>query len=89
MANFDGSQAKRESVKLANNLHDHLRSHYESGVQIQTALALYQAGTDPVFNATIGALYSAAERAELAVMLNQVNDLVSDWSANHAGAIAG
>jgi hypothetical protein len=88
MANFDTSQARRESVKQANNLLDLIRSLYQSGKQIQVLLALYQANTDPAFNAAINALYTSSERAELAVMLGQVNQLVTDWTNNHAGAVA-
>jgi hypothetical protein len=87
MANFDTANTKRESIKQANNLLDHVRSLYASGVQIQTLLALYQAGTDPAFNAAINAIYTAPERQELAVMLAQINSLVTDWTANHAGAV--
>jgi hypothetical protein len=86
LANFDTSQAKRESVKQANNLLDLIRSVYANGKQIQTLLALYQAGSDPAFNAAINALYTAGERTELNAMLTQVNTLVNDWAANHITA---
>ena len=89
MANFDTSNARRESVRQANNLLDYIRSHYASGKQIQYLLALYQANTDPVFTASVNVLYTASERSELAVMLGQVNTLVGDWTTNHAGAVGG
>lgn len=87
MANFDQANQRREAVKGANNLLDLIRNLYESGRQIQALLALYQAGSDPTFNAAINALYTTAERAELAAMLAQVNTLVTDWQTNHAGAV--
>ena len=87
MANFDTANARHESLKQANNLLDHIRNLYASGTQIQASLALYQAGTDPAFNAAINAIYNAAERTELGVMLGQVNTLINDWTVNHAAAV--
>lgn len=87
MANFDTAITKREAVKQANNLLDLVQHMYQSGKQIQTLMALYQATTDPAFNAAINALFTSGERAELAVMLGQVNSLVTDWTTNHAGAV--
>jgi len=88
MANFDSANTRRESVRNANNLLDLIRDVYQSGKQIQTLLALYQANSDPTFTAAVNALYSGPERAELAVMLGQINTLVTDWTNNHAGAVA-
>lgn len=87
MANFDTSATRRESVKQANNLLDLVLHVYQSGKQVQTLLALFQAGTDPTFNAAVSALYSAAERQELATMLAQINTLITDWETNHRNAI--
>jgi hypothetical protein len=89
MANFDTHQDKANAVRRAMNVLAQVRSVYESGKLVQQALALYQAGTDPAFNAAINALFSSAERAELGVMLNQINTLITDWEANHMGAIGG
>lgn len=87
MANFDNSATKRESVHAANNLLSNIRNMYLIGKDIQALLNRYQAGTDPVFNAAVNALYTASERTELGAMLAQVNALVSDFETNHAGAI--
>lgn len=87
MANFDSANAKHETVRNANNLLDHVRNLYAAGKEIQTLMALYQANSDPAFTAAINALYTTAERQELGVMLGQVNTLVNDWTANHAGAV--
>lgn len=89
MANFDGSTAKAQSVRDANNLLALFQSIYQTGKTIQTLMALYQAGTDPTFNGAINSLFTTSERQELAQMQNQVNSLVVDWEANHSGAITG
>lgn len=89
MANFDGYQAKSDASRKAFNLLPLIRGIYESGRQVQAALALYQANTDPAFNAAVNAIFNASERAELGQMLAQINALVIDWEANHALAISG
>lgn len=88
MANFDQSQAKRNSVRDANNLLDLIRNTYQSAKAMQTLLARYQAGTDSTFNAAVNALYTPAERQELGAMLNQAAALVTDWETSHPAAIA-
>lgn len=87
MANFDGAAAKLQSARDATNLLQLLRATYTTAKQVQSALALYQAGTDPVFVAAINALFTSAERSELGAMGAQLATLVSDWEASHAGAI--
>lgn len=83
MANFDTAQAKRESVRNANNLLDFIQHIYQSSKQVQALLALYTAGTDPTFTAAINALYSGGERTELGAMLTDINTLIAVWEANH------
>jgi hypothetical protein len=83
MANFDTSQAKRESVRNANNLLDFIQHIYQSSKATQQLLTLYTAGTDPTFNAAVNALYSTAERAELGAMLTDITTLLTSWEANH------
>lgn len=89
MANFDTYQAKSDAARKAFNLLAIIRNIYESGKQVQGALALYQAGTDAAFNAAVNAIFTTAERTELGQMLAQINALVTDWENNHAGAISG
>jgi hypothetical protein len=87
VANFDTHQEKANAARKAFNVLALVRSVYESGKQVQLALALYQAGTDPVFNAAVNALFTSAERTELGQMLAQINALVTDWETNHRGAL--
>lgn len=90
MANFDSTtQTKRDSIYRAAGLLDRVRAVYGAAKGVQSEMALYQAGTDPTFNAAINALFSPAERQELGQMLSQINNLVQDWEANHVGAIQG
>ncbi len=83
MANFDTSDVKANSLNQATSLLNDTRSLYTQAKSVQSKLALYQAGTDPAFNAAINALFSAAERTQLGQMLAKINDLVTDWEANH------
>jgi hypothetical protein len=89
MANFDAYQAKSDATRKAFNLLHLIRGIYENGKQVQAALALYQAATDPAFNAAVNAIFSATERQELGQMLSQITALVTDWEANHIGALQG
>jgi Na+-translocating ferredoxin:NAD+ oxidoreductase RnfG subunit len=89
MANFDNSAAKRNSTRDANNLLALFQNIYTNGKAIQTLMALYQANTDPTFNGAVNALFTQSERQELLTMQNQVNALITDWTANHAGALGG
>jgi hypothetical protein len=84
---FETAEIKIKAVGKAGNLLGQIRTLYTFGKNVQAALALYQAGTDPAFNAAVDALFSGAERAELGVMLGNINTLVTTWEANHAAAL--
>lgn len=51
MANFDGAATRLQSARDATNLLQLLRATYTTAKAVTAALALYQAGTDPIFNA--------------------------------------
>ena len=87
MADFSAIKTKRSSINNAYRLLDYVRGTYNAAKQAQTLLQLFQAGTDPTFNTAVNALFTAAQRTELAAMLTQINALVSDWETNHASAI--
>lgn len=87
MANFDTADDRHNAVHMANSLLPQVRGLYVQAKQVQAALALYQAGSTPAFNAAVNALFSASERTELGQMLSQINALVTDWETNHIGAI--
>ena len=84
---FATAQAKIDAVTQAGNVLGILRTVYQFSVQLQAALTLYEAGTDPTFNAAFNALFSAAERQELAAMIGDLSALVTGWQVNHPGAI--
>jgi hypothetical protein len=87
MANFDTSTSKRQSVQRANNLLANIQSAYNAMKIVQGLMTLYQSSSDPVFNAAVNALFTVAERTEIAAMLTGVNTLVTDWESNHSAAI--
>ena len=65
-----------------------LRTVHDFATTLQAAFALYQAGTDPTFNAAFNAIFTAGERSELGTMINQLIALcITDWEANHAQAL--
>lgn len=84
---FENTTTMLESVKAAQQLILDLRSIYQSSKLVQIKLALYQAGTDAVFNAAINALFNASERNDLSNMLTDINTLVTHWEANHKAAL--
>lgn len=84
---FENVATKQASVQRALNLLHQMRQLYAIGVNVQSILTDYQAGTNSTLNAAINAQFTAAERAELAVMLTQISALVTDWGANHSAAL--
>jgi hypothetical protein len=87
MADFDSTTQALQSVNRAANLLPAVRSVYSQAKAVQELLNLYQANTDATFNATINALFTSAQRTELANMLGDVNTLLADWEANHRSAL--
>lgn len=83
MPNFDPTQAKLDSIHKATALLEQLRAIYRQSKIAQTSLLLYQAGTDPLFNATVDEIFIVAERLELNQMFTQVDALENNWTANH------
>lgn len=84
---FETTTTKISAVARAGNVLGRLRTLYVYGKEVQSALALYQAGTDPAFNAAVDALFTSGERSELGTMLGHINTLVTEWETNHAAAI--
>jgi len=80
---FDATQAKITAVSKAGNVLGLLRTVYADAALLSQALTTYQAGTDPALNAAFNALFTAAERIELAAMIAQLQTLKADWEANH------
>ncbi len=83
MATFQGVDPKITSVNQASSLLGDLRSLYIQCKSVQSKMALYSVSTDATFNAVINALFVAADRTELSVMLTQINTLIADWELNH------
>ncbi len=84
---FGTAQQRIAAVERAGNVLGQLRTAYTFGAALRDALALYQAGTDPAFNAAFNALFTAQDRTELGTMINQLLTLVADWETNHAAAL--
>lgn len=87
MADFDAMTARMRAVRRATNLLAVARGAFEELKTLRTSLALYQAGTDPAFNAAVNALYTPTERAELAALIATSNTLLTNWEANHLDAL--
>jgi hypothetical protein len=77
-------QATRQAQSQAYNILDNLRNIYRDAKSAQDALTLYQAGTDPTFNAAVNGLYPAGELTTLGQMLNHLNTLATAWEGDNA-----
>jgi hypothetical protein len=85
---FDTATTRITAVERAGNTLGQLRTVYTYAQRLRDAKALYLAGTDPVFNAAFEALFTGADRTELATMIDQLTALcITDWEANHPSAI--
>lgn len=81
--------ARTDATDRVRNLIGTLRTVHALAVILRDGKDLYQAGTDPVFNAVFNELInSAADRTELAAMINQLTALcVTDWEVVHREAL--
>ena len=85
---FDTARARIEAVGKAGGTLDQLRGVYRTAKALQAKLALYQAGTDPTFNAAFNAVFDvAADRSAIADMIGDLNTLIGDWETTHADVI--
>lgn len=86
---FAQAEQRAQAVGHARGVLGRLRTAHTIAVELRDARALYAAGTDPAFNAAFDALYNtAADRTELAAMINQLTALcVTDWEVNHPEAL--
>ena len=80
---FETTDTKLNSLNRASALLNEIRTVYSAAKAVQSKLTLYNANTDPIFNAAINATLTSAERTELSQMLTQVNALLADWESNH------
>jgi hypothetical protein len=85
---FDTAKDRIRAVERAGNALGSIRTIYVMAKDLQGALALYQAGTDPAFNAAFNVLFTTADRQELAAMINQLATLATDWETNHAAVVS-
>lgn len=87
MADFSNIDAKEESVNKATSVRNGVKTLYSQGKNVRTLMDLYTANTDPVFNAAINAIYSAAQRSELNVVRGKIDAFLDDLETNHASLI--
>lgn len=86
---FDTAQQRIDAVGRVGNILGTLRTVHHFALLLRDARALYQAGTDPAFNAAFDAIFNAAgDRSELSTMIVQLTALViTDWEASHGGVL--
>lgn len=87
MANFATVQTRLNSLNRAAGLLEQLRTIYRQTQFAKQAIADYQANTDPVFRQAIDDIFPASERSQLAAMLTQLNNIDSNWTANHTNLL--
>jgi hypothetical protein len=87
MADFATAAAKLQSVNEAANVLNSTRSAYGQAKAFVALIDRYTSGSDAAFNAAINALFTAAQRSELAAMAEDLRPIVVNWEANHASAL--
>lgn len=88
MADYTQVRQEIDSMSQAAQILPYLQDIYRRAQLAQSAINLYVAASDPVFNATVDEIFSAGERAELNTMLGNLNTLVTAWTNNHATLLA-
>ncbi len=86
-ADFSNTPIIIQSVTRATNLPNAIQTFYRNGKSIQADLALYTAGTDTKFNAALNTILTPAQRTEYGEMLAEVNEIMTNWEANHRSAL--
>jgi hypothetical protein len=89
VADFSSISQRSGDVQSALSVIQNIRAIYQNGKQIQAVKDLYQGGSSPGLKATVDAVYTPAQFAELGAMINQILPIIADWEANHASAIGG
>lgn len=84
---FENPERQHAGVQRSLTLLHQVRQLYSIGKVIQSLIIDYQAGNDPALVAALNALYTSAERQELAQMVGQVNTLVTNWESAHRAAL--
>lgn len=87
MPNYSIVRQRVSSYGKAASLLPKLKQVYQQCQEIDDAITLYQAGTDADFNAAVNAIFTAPERAQLAAMLTNVEQLVTLWTAQHSNLL--
>lgn len=89
MALFDISLSKCLSVSHATDILSNIRAAYAAAKLVNDLMAMYQANgsSDAAFHAAVNAIFTTAERQELAAVAAHFAALVSELEANHAAAI--
>src|SRR5262245_53708911 len=87
MADFTAVRARLDSEGKAAALLPNLHTIYNQSKFAKEVIELYTSGADPAFNQAMNSIFSTAERQEIQQMLNQLNNLVNDWTTNHYALI--
>lgn len=80
---FETTEAKTSSVAQGLSVLNNIRAAYYQAKAVKQALDLFSAASDPVYNATINSMFTAAERAELAAVSAHFASLITElvrWS---------
>ena len=87
MAIFDNNADRYTAVERANGMVTSIQSAVAQMRVIKASLTLYQANSDPLFNAAVNARFTAPERTELAAVIGLFNTLLTDLDANHSAVL--
>lgn len=67
----------------AANFIDMLRGTYQQAKTANAKISLYQAGTDPSFNAAINAIIPPVDRQRIATMKTHLETLLAAWEGTY------
>lgn len=86
---FTDAAARLRAADNVRNVLGKIRTVHAMAIELRDVKALYLAGTNPTFNTVFDAIFdTAADRAELGVMIDQLTALcVTDWEANHSAVL--
>ena len=86
---FTAARDRIAAVTKAGAVLGTIRTVHDTAVKLQAMLDLYQAGTDPTFNAAFNAIFNVAgDRSAIAEMIGELTALtITDWETNHADVL--
>lgn len=88
MADFSTFKTRQAAFHRASGLTDRILAAYSAAAGVRDALAAYQAGSDAELITAINTAFTAAQRQELAQVVQALATFVSEMETNHTSILA-